>query len=333
MKTKVDGKLIKVNGKNMHIRQMGTGDKTIVYLLGYGEPLPTAENAPLMRMLAENTTTCLIDYFGYGFSDSTERGHTNENYVQEIREVLAKSDLKPPYVLMPYSCSGIYAEYYAHKYPDEIEAIIMLDCTSTAEPLDLGHDLLDIEKVTLAINEWIALGNEVPKIGTTDFEQFCQIHLKSYYETYLADGYTKEDLDVEVLDMLIGMVEIEIETPTPEEIEAYYAEYLPLGYTKEELDLLTCIPNHDETLNAQYKALPENVKEVMALTHKIADQLPILMFNAPARDNEHQTSIDNHLKRLGNVKKHIVVDGSDHGTITLYHDLITSEVNEFLAKI
>ena len=87
------------------------------------------------------------------------------------------------------------------------------------------------------------------------------------------------------------------------------------------------------TLNAQYVALPENAKEVMALTHKIANHIPILMFNAPATDSEHQASIDNYLKKLGNINKHIIVDGSDHGTITLYHDLITSEVNEFLAKI
>ena len=67
MTTKSEGELVEVNGKNMHIKQMGTGNKTIVYLPGYGEPLPTAENAPLMRKLAENHITCIIDYFSYGF--------------------------------------------------------------------------------------------------------------------------------------------------------------------------------------------------------------------------------------------------------------------------
>ncbi len=53
--------------------------------------------------------------------------------IKELREALKKSGLKPPYVLMPHSASGIYAEYYAAQYPDEIEAIIMLDTTSSAE--------------------------------------------------------------------------------------------------------------------------------------------------------------------------------------------------------
>jgi pimeloyl-ACP methyl ester carboxylesterase len=34
---------------------------------------------------------------------------------------------------MPHSGSGIYSEYYAAKYPEEVSAIIMLDTTSSAE--------------------------------------------------------------------------------------------------------------------------------------------------------------------------------------------------------
>jgi hypothetical protein len=33
---------------------------------------------------------------------------------------------------MPHSASGIYSEYYAIKYPDEVSSIIMLDTTSSA---------------------------------------------------------------------------------------------------------------------------------------------------------------------------------------------------------
>lgn len=33
---------------------------------------------------------------------------------------------------MPHSISNIYNEYYASKYPEEVEAIIYLDGTSTS---------------------------------------------------------------------------------------------------------------------------------------------------------------------------------------------------------
>jgi len=127
------GKLVNVNGRNMHIRQIGAHGKTIVLMPGWGVPLPTVEFAPLMRALSEKHTVCTIEFFGYGHSDSTDRPHTNENYVQEIREALKMAGLKPPYVLMPYSCSGIYSEYYAAKYPEEVEGLILLDCAPTIE--------------------------------------------------------------------------------------------------------------------------------------------------------------------------------------------------------
>lgn len=128
------GDLVEVDGKKMHVYKMGEGDKTIVLLPGLGIALPSADFGPLMRTMKDDYTVVSVEYFGIGFSDVSDQSRTNENYISELREVLKKSGLNPPYVLMPHSASGIYAEYYAAKYPDEIQAIIMLDTTSSAEP-------------------------------------------------------------------------------------------------------------------------------------------------------------------------------------------------------
>lgn len=34
----------------------------------------------------------------------------NENYMEEIRTALSMAGMKPPYVLMPHSVSGVYSE-------------------------------------------------------------------------------------------------------------------------------------------------------------------------------------------------------------------------------
>ncbi|MFB0920608.1 MAG: alpha/beta hydrolase, partial [Oscillospiraceae bacterium] len=94
--------------------------------------LPSAEFGPLMRRLGEEYKVVCVEYFGVGFSSETERPRTCENYVEEIRTALSKSGFKAPYVLMPHSISSVFSEYYAEKYPDEVEAIISLDGTSTA---------------------------------------------------------------------------------------------------------------------------------------------------------------------------------------------------------
>lgn len=126
------GQLVEVNGSKMHVYSMGSGEKTIVLLPGFGIPLPSADFGPLMRKLSESYTVVTIEYFGIGFSDETEEPRTNENYVNEIRAALDQAGFNPPYVLMPHSASGVYSEYYAIKHPEEVSSIIMLDTTSTA---------------------------------------------------------------------------------------------------------------------------------------------------------------------------------------------------------
>lgn len=127
------GQMIDINGEKMHVYSMGDGEETIVLLPGFGVALPSADFGPLMRELSEKHTVVTVEYFGIGFSDQTAIPRTNENYINELRTALEKAGFTPPYILMPHSASGIYSEYYANKYPDEIKGIIMLDTTSTAE--------------------------------------------------------------------------------------------------------------------------------------------------------------------------------------------------------
>ena len=126
------GQLIEIEGKKMHIYSMGEGEEKIILLPGYGIPLPSADFAPLMRELSNDFTVIAVEYFGIGFSDETDTPRTNDNYIEEVRMVLSKAGYNPPYILMPHSASGIYSEYYAAKYPEEVKSIVMLDTTTTA---------------------------------------------------------------------------------------------------------------------------------------------------------------------------------------------------------
>lgn len=125
------GEIVKLNNKNMHVYSMGKGKDTIILLPGHGVPLPSADFAPLMRELSKKNKVVTVEYFGVGFSDQTDKPRTNENYMNEIRTSLNKAGIKPPYILMPHSISGIYSEYYATKYPEEVKGIILLDSIST----------------------------------------------------------------------------------------------------------------------------------------------------------------------------------------------------------
>jgi pimeloyl-ACP methyl ester carboxylesterase len=130
------GQLVEVFGKNMHIRSMGDGEHTIVILPGLGTALPSTSFAPLMRELATEHTVVIIDYFGTGFSDQTDRPRTNTNVVEEVRAALSAGGFSPPYILMPHSASGATADYFAIRHPDEVTALVLLDTVHTHEHLE-----------------------------------------------------------------------------------------------------------------------------------------------------------------------------------------------------
>lgn len=148
------GQMVEVNGSKMHVYSIGNGTETIVLLPGLGVALPSADFGPLMRELSEHYTVVAVEYLGIGFSEETTAPRTNENYINELRAALDKGGYKPPYILMPHSISGVYSEYYAAKYPEEISSIIMLDTTSTAfvsdsnPPIKLAYSIGKLQQAT-----------------------------------------------------------------------------------------------------------------------------------------------------------------------------------------
>ncbi|PGE94332.1 alpha/beta hydrolase [Bacillus pseudomycoides] len=123
------GQLVDVNGEKMHVYTKGEGENTIVLLSGAGTAAPALDYEPLMNEISKNNRIVVIETFGYGWSAITNKERTVENIVEEIRDALKKAHIEGSYILMPHSVSGIYSMYYANKYPDEIEAIIGIDCT------------------------------------------------------------------------------------------------------------------------------------------------------------------------------------------------------------
>lgn len=174
------GQLVDVDGGQIHVYSMGSGKKTIVLLPGMGVSLPSADFAPLIRKLSEKYTVVCIEYFGVGFSSGTSKLRTCENYVEEIRTALNQTGYKAPYVLMPHSISSVYSEYYAAKYPKEVEAIVSLDGTTTAyydEMPAIVKSILPIAKIQQSI-------------GTTSLIAPLAINKKNM----LSHGYTEKEI-------------------------------------------------------------------------------------------------------------------------------------------
>ena len=120
--------------------------KMRVYVKGHGEPVillsgwatenPIDDFMPLIDKFSLDFKVIVPEYFGYGKSDLVETARINKVVVQEIRTVLKKLNIEPPYILMPHSMSGLYCLYYANYYPNEIYAIIGLDMSLPQKQLE-----------------------------------------------------------------------------------------------------------------------------------------------------------------------------------------------------
>jgi len=213
------GKIVNVDDGQMHVYSMGNGEKTIVLLPGMGVSLPSAEFAPLMRKLSEKYTVVCVEYFGVGFSSETAKPRTCENYVEETRIALGQAGFKAPYVLMPHSISSIYSEYYAAMYPDEVEAVISLDGTSTAY---LGDEMPAFVKSLLKLAKF------QQGIGFTSLlapltVNKANLHLNGYTEKEISDmitfvGFTINNNFLEQMGNMSGFIKQTMNLPFPESI-------------------------------------------------------------------------------------------------------------------
>ena len=129
-------KPVTVEKGSMQICIKGSGDKTIVMLSGFGTDNPIEDFALLSDKLSDKYKIIILEYFGYGSSDITNKERTNGNIVGEIRIALDKLGITPPYILMPHSMSGLYSLYYAAKYPSEVSGIIGIDMSLPQKQLE-----------------------------------------------------------------------------------------------------------------------------------------------------------------------------------------------------
>lgn len=130
------GTFVNVDGKKIHVYSQGEGNKTIVLMPGLGSIAPAIDFQPLISELKKDFKVVVVEPFGYGFSDETTKERSVENIVEETRTALKEANIQGPYILMPHSISGVYAEYYAAAYPKEVEALILLDTTLVKASLE-----------------------------------------------------------------------------------------------------------------------------------------------------------------------------------------------------
>jgi pimeloyl-ACP methyl ester carboxylesterase len=115
------------------------GGKSVELALTRHETIPVVfENGLGGRMewwkkvlpeISADTTTFAYNRPGYGKSDAVSTPRDGEHVVDELRALLHDNGLKPPYVLVGHSLGGLYMQWFARRYPEEVAALILVDST------------------------------------------------------------------------------------------------------------------------------------------------------------------------------------------------------------
>lgn len=104
---------------------------------GYYNPISVGDYSiterELTSALENDNMVVFIDRAGYGLSDDTDNEMTLEYIVEDYRNALKNAGIDAPYILMPHSIGGAYANYWVSKYPNEIEAVVFLDGTQLSD--------------------------------------------------------------------------------------------------------------------------------------------------------------------------------------------------------
>ncbi len=121
------GEIYQINNHKMHIYTEGDGEKALIFMAAFGETSPTYSYKELYSKLSDKYKIVVIEKAGYGYSDKTDVSRDINTLVYEDRKLLELANIKKPYILIPYSLSGLEALYWLQEYPEEIDGIISLE--------------------------------------------------------------------------------------------------------------------------------------------------------------------------------------------------------------
>lgn len=124
---KPPGKMVSINGHDIHVFAKGEGDATIVFLSGFGTPSPYADFYPLYDDISKYARIVVPERPGYGYSKETLKPRDIDSIAQELHESLSKAGESPPYILVAHSLGSLEAIRYTQLYKDEVKGLVMID--------------------------------------------------------------------------------------------------------------------------------------------------------------------------------------------------------------
>ncbi len=113
------------NRVRVHVRSQGTGRPVVVFEAGMGEDLATWDQ--VQPEIAKLTTTLAYDRPGLGGSPPNTHSRDGRQIAMDLHDMLERSRIPSPYVLVGHSLGGAVVFLFASMYPDEVAGLVLVD--------------------------------------------------------------------------------------------------------------------------------------------------------------------------------------------------------------
>jgi pimeloyl-ACP methyl ester carboxylesterase len=127
------GKLIEVRGHRLHIYCMGKGEPTVI--MEAGMTGWSTDWVLVQPEVAKVTRVCSYDRAGYGWSDTGPQQRDSQQVATELHTLLTKTGIQGKIILVGHSLGGLFAQYYARTYPQQVAGLVLVDSVHPEQSL------------------------------------------------------------------------------------------------------------------------------------------------------------------------------------------------------
>ena len=119
------GRLVDVGGYRLHLNCSGSGAPPVIFdaALG-GSSISWSLVQPAISKLSH---TCSYDRAGFGWSDPGPMPRTAGRIADELRVLLDRADIRPPFVLVGHSFGGLVMRIFAARYRLDVAGLVLVD--------------------------------------------------------------------------------------------------------------------------------------------------------------------------------------------------------------
>jgi pimeloyl-ACP methyl ester carboxylesterase len=121
------GRLVDIGGSRLHLWCTGDGAPAVILDTGLGGS--SVDWGFVQPDVARFTRVCSYDRAGMGYSDPGRSPRTARRIASELAELLARSGMTGPVVLVGASIGGLNVRVFASDYPDRSAGLVLVDAS------------------------------------------------------------------------------------------------------------------------------------------------------------------------------------------------------------